>query len=114
MPKRLNLVGDDDPLFPGQAFFNSISERGFVEKIQQLVARVGAEIDGAQCEFPGDLEPWEPKFEGVRFSLYEDVVVVEEPVFQMFLLEACRMHVKDHPEDRARLAQILGEGTDSL
>ncbi|QPM76431.1 MULTISPECIES: ribonuclease toxin immunity protein CdiI [Myxococcus] len=101
-------------MFPVQAFFNSISERGFVEKIRQLVARVGAGIDGAQCEFPGGLEPWEQEFEGVRFSLYEDVVVVEEPVFQMFLLEACRMYVKDHPEDRARLAQILGEGADSL
>ncbi|MBU8895428.1 hypothetical protein KRR26_07420 [Corallococcus sp. M34] len=107
MDKRISIVSDFDPLFPMQAFFNAIGAGEFVDVIEGLLNGVGRGLDGVDCDFPGDLDPGEPRFDGVRFSLYEDVVIAGCPVFRQFLVEACRAHVREHPEDKQKLESLL-------
>ncbi len=109
MSKRVQLVSDNDRLFPVQAFFNSVSASSFVTIIQSLLQGVGVSINDAHAEFPGEVEPGEKPFRGVRFSLYEDEVVVEEAVFKQFLLAACKAHLREHPEERSELSQVLSK-----
>ncbi|WP_158621681.1 ribonuclease toxin immunity protein CdiI [Corallococcus aberystwythensis] len=108
MGNRVQLVSDTDRLFPVQAFFNGISGGRFVQVMRDLVAGVSYFLDVASCEFPGSLDPWEERFDGVRFSLFEEVVVVDYDVFVRFAVAACRAHVEVRPEHRAELESILG------
>ena len=107
MSKRIQLVADNDRLFPVQAFFNAISSRNFVAVIQSLLGGVGAGINDVHCQFPGDLDPGEKTFKGVRFSLYDDEVVVDEQTFKRFLIAASKAHVREQPEERAALEKAL-------
>ena len=107
MSKRLELVSDRDPLFPAQAFFNALSDRTFVDALVDLLRGVGHGVNEAHCELPGDLDPGEPPFEGVRFRLFEDEVVVPRETFERFLRAACAAQVQRCPEQRAAIAQLL-------
>jgi hypothetical protein len=109
MPKRLELVSDSDRLFPVQAFFNSISSQNFVETIQRLLNGIDMSIDDTSCDFAGNLATDDEHFEGVRFSLYEDSVIIGEGTFNRFLTEACKAHLRQHPEDQAALEKALSE-----
>jgi len=109
MSKRLQLVADNDRLFPVQAFFNAISSRNFLEVIETLMSGVGAGINDVHCQFPGDVGPGEKPFTGIQFSLYEDEVIVDDATFKRFLLAACKAHLRDHPEQRVGLAKALGK-----
>jgi CDI immunity protein len=107
MPKRLSIVSDEDPMFPVQAFFNAISNDHFVFTISNLLQGVGAGFDVAYCEFPEDLDPSDESFEGVRFSLYEDEIIVDYQTFMQYLKLACKQYIKEHPEDHNKLEQLL-------
>ena len=107
MPKRLSIVGDDDPLFPIQAFFNAIGDHSFIETIARLLKGIGAGFDDVFCEFPSDLDPGEEPFEGVRCALYEDEIVVDLDTFGRFLKLACENYVREHPEDKAQIDSLL-------
>lgn len=107
MPKRLEIVGDSDPLFPVQAFFNAVSDDSFVRTVSNLVVGIGAGADDAFCEFPGDLDPGDDPFEGVRFALYEDEVAVDERTFRRFLRLACDAYISAHPEDVEKIEDLL-------
>lgn len=106
---RLSLVADRDPLFPVQAFFNAIWADDFVSVIRHLAGGVGYGINAVHCGFLGDLDPWEEPFEGARFSLFEEEVVVGLDTFTRFAVEASRVHVRSFPEARAELEEILRE-----
>ena len=107
MPKRLNFVKDNDPLFPVQAFFNAISDDSFVRTVENLSKNIGAAFDDCDCEFPGDLDPGDETFEGVRFSLFEEEVVVDQNTFQRFLRLACEEHLRRHPQDSHAINESL-------
>jgi len=107
MSKRLEQLSDRDPLFPVQAFFNALGDRTFVDALADLLRGVGHGVNEAHCEFPGDLDPGEPRFEGVRFRLFEDEVVVSRETFERFLLAACRAQAQRCPEQRAAIAHQL-------
>jgi CDI immunity protein len=77
----LKLCEDRDALFPVQAFFNAIGDASLVDIITHLVKRQGYSSDYCHCRFPGDLDPAEPTFNGVRFSHFDDVVVIAEDQF---------------------------------
>ncbi|WP_147443944.1 ribonuclease toxin immunity protein CdiI [Corallococcus sicarius] len=107
MSDRVSLVDDDDPLFPVQAFFNAVGDGDFVEVVDALVSGVGRCSNDVCCEFPGDLDPGEPVFDGVRCSLFEDSVVVGRDVFFEFMLEACRAYVRAHRAETDVLRGLL-------
>lgn len=107
MPKRIQLVADNDPLFPAQAFFNAISPRDFITTIKRLLINIGAGVDDAVCTFPESLDPGDERFEGIQFSFFEDEVTVDEPTFQKFLIAACRAHIAEHPEDLDEIEKAL-------
>lgn len=107
MPKRVQVVGDEDLLFPVQAFFNAIGDSSFLRIIANLASGIGAGIDDVYCEFPSDLNEDEETFEGVRCSLYEDEVVVDRDTFFSFLRLAAAAYIEKHPEESARVDAIL-------
>jgi hypothetical protein len=116
MFKRINLDGtpEYEKFFPVQAFFNEISYPNFVDIIDYLTKGIGHGLDVAQCTFPSDLDDYDryvirqgKPLEGIEFSLFEDAVVLDVPTFRSFLTMACDAHVKRHPEDRAKIEELL-------
>jgi hypothetical protein len=105
MPDRLKLNKDD--LFPVQAFFNCIWDSSFVKIIDGLTKQIGAGVNEAHCEFPSDLDPGEPIFEGVRFSIFEDSIVISLSELREYLDIVCSQHVLLHPEDEGAINEML-------
>lgn len=73
MPNRLQL---EKKMFPVQAFFNSIPEHRFESVLNTLRENVGYSINNSHCEFPNELDSDEEMFEGVRFVLFEEEVII--------------------------------------
>ncbi|MDD9966109.1 MAG: ribonuclease toxin immunity protein CdiI [Myxococcales bacterium] len=108
MPTATYRVVIEDPTkFAVQAFFNAISDDSFVRTVTALLNSVGASFNDAHCEFPGDLDPGDPPFEGVRFSLYEDEVVLSVEEMLRVLVEACSVQRVVHPEQREAIDDLL-------
>lgn len=115
MPLHFRLVLADPKLFPVQAFFNAISDGAFVRVVESLLSGVGHGAEEAFCEFPDPLDPGDPPFEGVRFSIFEEEVVLDRPTFLRYLRLAVDAFLEGHPADRVRLEALLraGEAGDS-
>jgi hypothetical protein len=97
-----------DELFPVQAFLNVIYEGRFVETVRELLRGEGSGFEESLCEFPADLEPEEdPLGRGIRFTLFEQEVILDRERFLEVLTLACRAHSEDYPEDRAELEALL-------
>jgi hypothetical protein len=107
MPKGFRIQIDDVRLFPIQAFFNAISDHSFVETIANLLSGVGASFDEAHCEFPADLDPDEEPFEGVRFALYDDEVVVDLQTFRHYLELACIAYISENPSNLPKIETLM-------
>lgn len=105
MPTRLTI--DDSRLFPVQAFFNAVGDSSFVKMIDHLTRGIGYTSDEAHCRFPSDLDPGEESFAGVRFTLFEDQVLLNKEQLRTFLTEACAAYAATHPSDRLVLDQYL-------
>lgn len=104
MPNRLSLEGD---LFPVQCFFNAVYDDQFVEVIGRLLRGIGHGSNEAHCTFPDDLDPGEEPFEGVMFSIFEEVVVLKHEEFLNYLREACRSYLATHPDDDDEINRLL-------
>jgi CDI immunity protein len=97
----------EDRLFPVQCFFNAVSDYNFVEIVGRLLQGIGHGTDYAQCTFPEDLEPGEEVFEGVRFSIFEESVILTVEELRYFIDKACESYIADHPEDRNVIRGLL-------
>jgi hypothetical protein len=117
MFKRINLEGtsEREKFFPVEAFFNEIDDFHFVDAVGCLINGVSYGIDVANhCKFPSGLDDYDryvirhgKPLEGIEFSLFEDAVVLDVPTFRRFLTMACDAYVKKHPEDRAKIEELL-------
>ena len=105
MPDRLSL--NEDRLFPVQCFFNAVSDFNFVEVIGRLLQGVGHGADYAHCTFPSDLDPGEEVFDGVRFSIFEDSVILTDEEFRYFIREACKSYLVSHPAEWDSISSML-------
>jgi len=103
MPDRITL---DGPLFPVQAFFNAVSDSSFVRVIRDLKRGVGASVEDCHCEFPDDIGPDELPFDGVRFVLYEDEVILTLQELAEILKAVCEVQEKRLPEQRVELRAL--------
>lgn len=104
MADRLNLT---DEFFPIQTFFNALGDDSFVRAANLLLDGVGYSINDCDCSFPGDLDPDEEPFDGVRFSIFEDEVVISEASLRSYVKEACEMQLSLAPSQRSEINSIL-------
>jgi hypothetical protein len=88
-------------------FFNCVSDDSFVHVVDLLTSGVGCRINDAACTFPDDLDPGEISFVGVKFSLFEDSVVLSVVELKEFLTVLCRDHIANFPGDKEILSQFL-------
>jgi CDI immunity protein len=112
MPERrepLKLCQDRDPLFPVQAFFNSVSDVSFLYVMTHISKGVGFSSDYCHCRFPADFEPHdnEPTFHGVQFSLFEDIVVISYDDFANYFEMDCLNYLAKHPSETEAVHAIL-------
>ncbi|MCR9233095.1 MAG: ribonuclease toxin immunity protein CdiI [bacterium] len=95
MPIRIQL---QDQLFPVQTFFNAIGDHEFWDIIHGLKNRVSYGLDVCFCEFPESLDFDEEPFEGVRFRIYEDEVIITEAEFEKLLQKLATIQVCRFPD----------------
>lgn len=105
MPDRLTI--DDESLFPVQAFFNAVGDESFIRVMDSLTNGVGYSINECDCSFPGDLDPGEEVFQGVRFSLFEQSVVISTQELARYIKEVCKGFVDRKPTEQDSVARIL-------
>lgn len=106
MPNRLLVQSESH--FPVQTFFNSIGDDSFVKMIDTLTNGVGYSINECDCTFPDDLDPDEEPFDGVRFSLFEESVIIDTDELKKHLKVVCDEFVKRHPETTEQINGFLG------
>lgn len=105
MPNRLSLA--DGRLFPVQCFFNAVTDFSFVEVVGRLLQGIGYGTDSAHCAFPSDLDPGEETFDGVRFSIFEDSVILTIEELRYFIRKACESYLVSHPDERNAISGLL-------
>jgi hypothetical protein len=105
MPTRITLK--DERLFPVQAFFNAIADSSLVQVVDHLTKGIGYSVHDAHCRFPADIDPGEEPFDGVRFSLFEDSVVIGMSQLHHFLAIVSNRYSESHPKDKEVLNQLL-------
>jgi CDI immunity protein len=103
----LKLYDDWDPLFPVQAFFNSVSDASFVATMAHISNGHGCSTDYCHCRFPSDVGPNEPSFDGVQFSLFKDAVVISYRDFADYFSQVCRDYLAQHPTDADLIVNIV-------
>lgn len=105
MPSRLTI--SDPQMFPVQAFFNAVGDAAFVRMVDHLTRGIGYGSNEADCSFPTDLDPDEEMFAGVRFTLFEDRIVLTKEQLRAILKQAIAAYVASHPSDRLLLDEYL-------
>ena len=55
-------------------------------------------INDVDCSFPGDLDPGDESFDGVRFSLFEEHIIISTDQLRQYLQTVCKAYVAEHPE----------------
>lgn len=103
----LKLCEDREPMFPVQAFFNSIGDRSLPYVVTHLLTRTGFSSDYCHCRFPADLDPGEALFVGVQFLLFEDHIVISEKQFADILETDLQNYLAVHPEPASVLIEHL-------
>lgn len=85
-----------DPMhLPAIAFFNAISDSNFARVLQQMSLSIGTGMNDVDCSFPDDVEEYEEKFNGVKFSLLAEEVILSYDTFYYYLNKACQIYLKE-------------------
>jgi hypothetical protein len=104
MPDRLKL---DSSQFPVQVFFNAVRDDSFVRVIERLSNGIGHCVNDIDCSFPEDLDPDEEPFEGIRFSIFEEEVLLDNQSLLDVVKVACDEHSRRYPSAKAQLEAAL-------
>lgn len=98
----------DDYLWVVKEFLNTLDNAFFTQSVNiYLVNGNGVATECASCEFPGDLDEYEERFEGVRCRFMDDTVVVTKDEFMSCLKEACKRYAELHPTEGQEIHKIL-------
>lgn len=89
--------------FPVISFFNAISNSDFIKVIEQMSVGIGTGINDADCSFPDDVEEYEKTFDGVRFSLIDEEVILSYEMFYYYLNKACENYLDTFHDDRSKV-----------
>lgn len=110
MEKRISSIDEwNDKYFPVKAFFNEISDNAFVRVIEYLSKGIGHGLNVAYCTFIDDIEPDEEAFEGVKFGIYEDEIIINYDDVYHYMKEACISYVKGYPEDTETIKNLIND-----
>lgn len=93
--------------FPARAFFNAIHDAAFVDTIRALRDGIGASFNDVHCERPGDIQPGDEAFEGARFALFEEEVVVSEDELVRLVRLASEAQKRALPDQAAAIDEVL-------
>ena len=74
-----------------------------------LTGSVDWHVNVCHCEFPEGLEPGEAPFEGVRFAIYEDEVVLSRAQFLPILVQACEAQKLRRPDQGGILDEAVAK-----
>lgn len=100
--KYSNLFPDidvNDPLLIPKTFFECMNDSKFLPMLKSLLSRHEYGHESGLCEFP-NCEEENGDFEGVRFTDFEDhVLIVSEEVMEKLLLEASQRYVLINPTE---------------
>lgn len=104
-----NLDGWADSEYNTKKFLNCMYEDGcFVDAIWNIVNRVDIIHDSLYCLFPEwDIDEPIAHFEGVKFLLCDDALVISEAACSAIVDQACTKYLQLHPEDAAELNETL-------
>jgi hypothetical protein len=102
-----NLDRNNDSLWIGKEFFNSINNMFFLRTIGYLVEGTSYGDEYSDCDFPDDLEDDEEPFEGVRFRYHDDEAVVSEVIFKDCLTLACKRYEEINPDKSSEIKDLL-------
>ncbi len=98
-----------DREYNAKSFLNSMYEQGyFVECIEGIVQRESIVVNEQYCLFP-DFDSDDPSmhFEGVNFMLFDNKLIISEAACSALVDQACAKYVQLHPEDSAKISEIL-------
>jgi hypothetical protein len=102
-------IDKNDPLRVMKEFFNTMNDFFFVSNASSLANGIGLCFEWSSCEFPDDIDGNEEPFSGVRFSYFDDEIVVSEAVFCSHLKDVCQEFLKRHPQSREQLLEIINK-----
>ncbi len=102
---RLKL--SDPALYPVVAFFNSIWDQDFLKAMTRLTNGIGQSMNDAYCLFYDPDEPDEEIFEGAKFSVGDDEVILSDADWKRYAREATLAFVKANPEFERDAQKLL-------
>ncbi len=109
---RINV--EDVKLSPMIAFFNTVGDGSFVDLVDSLTRGTRASYNSVHCFFPSDLDEYEVAKlggkvpDGIEFSFdWGEEVYVDVPTFRHYLKLACEAYVREHPEDKTTIDELL-------
>ncbi|WP_157760099.1 ribonuclease toxin immunity protein CdiI [Delftia acidovorans] len=100
----------ENKLFPVQAFFNAMPGISLIRTLESFCNRIGAGFNDATCEFPEEVESGDDYFDGVRFSIFNEEVIISNEVFFDILSQVCSIYIsknKDSSEEISSLMKII-------
>jgi hypothetical protein len=108
------LIVEQPELASVGAFFDAIDDKKFLEYVDYLTRGIGAHTEKVHCLFPSDFDEYdiahktELRSDKIEFSFdWGEEAYVDISTFRRFLTIACDAHVKRHPEDRAKIEELL-------
>lgn len=104
----------NESLFPVQAFFNAMPDRSLVRTLTAFCSGVGAGFNDAVCEFPDELDEGEPRFDGVRFEIFNESVIVSSAEFLEILSKVCATYVERYPDERGTVHELTKQLAERL
>ena len=104
----------NESLFPVQAFFNAMPARSFVRTLAAFCSGVGTGFNDAVCEFPDELDGGEDRFNGVRFEIFNESVIVSNAEFLEILSKICATYVEQYPDERGTVHELTEQLAERL
>jgi hypothetical protein len=95
----------NDPEWIIKEFFNSAYSQGeFISTVSAISKGRSCIINEDYCIFP-EPESSDPEmqFDGVKFGIMDDQVLVTQDAFRTYLRTACGRFIQLHPEERDKL-----------
>lgn len=94
-----------DPLWIVKSYFNSISGFSFPIAADCLLGGTSFGNEYYTCDFPCEEE--DDIFEGVRFRILDDEVIVSEEIFKEYLQIASKRYFELNPEISDEVQNVL-------
>lgn len=96
-----------ESLFPVQAFFNAMPARSLIRTLAAFCDGVGAGFNDAVCEFPDELDEGVVRFNGVKFEIFNEEVIISNLEFLDIVSKVCTDFAEKYPDERDAVRDLL-------